>query len=107
MEDLCPDPLQQFLKSKENLVTYAHYKVAINDYFVNRARWAGRSRINWVGAQEDFGSSHALEAANFADRDEPGEEEIALQIIYFLEQLPQSSGVSADINALVKHKFGN
>ena len=74
LEDLCLDPLQQFLESKENLVTYADYKLALHNHFVSGARWAGRSRIDWVGAQEDFGSSHALEAANLSDRDGPGEE---------------------------------
>ena len=83
LEDMCPDPLQQYLESKENLVTYSNYKLAIHDYLVNRARWAGRSRINWVGAQEDFGASYAEEVGKLDESEETGEGEVAGQIIAF------------------------
>ena len=102
LEDMCPDPLQQYLESKENLVTYSNYKLAIHDYLVNRARWAGRSRINWIGAQEDFGASYAEEAEKLEDPEEPSGEAIAA----FLEHFPQLNAISGEINALVKNKFG-
>ena len=102
LEDMCPDPLQQYLESKEKLVTYADYKLAIHDYLVNRARWAGRSRINWIGAQEDFGASYAEEAEKLEDPEEPSGEAIAA----FLEHFPQLNAISGEINALVKNKFG-
>ena len=102
LEDMCPDPIQQYLESKENLLTYADYKLAINDYLVNRARWAGRSRINWIGAQEDFGASYSEEAEKLEEAEEQGAGEIAA----FLEQFPQLNAISGEINALVKNKFG-
>ena len=102
LEDMCPDPLQQYLESKENLVTYSNYKLAIHDYLVNRARWAGRSRINWIGAQEDFGASYSEEAEKLEDPEEPSGEAIAA----FLEHFPQLNAISGEINALVKNKFG-
>ena len=102
LEDMCPDPLQQYLESKENLVTYSNYKLAIHDYLVNRARWAGRSRINWIGAQEDFGASYSEEAEKLEEAEEQGAGEIAA----FLEQFPQLNAISGEINALVKNKFG-
>ena len=49
LEDMCPDALQEYIESKENLVTYADYKLAIHDYLVHRVRWAGRSCIKWIG----------------------------------------------------------
>ena len=40
LEDICPDVLQQHLASTDNLKTYAEYKSAINDYLIERKRWA-------------------------------------------------------------------
>ena len=44
LEDMCPDILQQHLESKENIHTYAEYKLAIYDYLANRVRWTERNQ---------------------------------------------------------------
>ncbi len=52
LEDICPDALQIHLVSKEHLKTYMDYKMAINDFLVNRERWSGSSskpKVNWMG----------------------------------------------------------
>ena len=45
-EDISPDLMQQDLERRETLRSYSDCKLAINDYLVKRARWAGRGRVN-------------------------------------------------------------
>ena len=99
LEDMCPDILQQHLESKENIHTYAEYKLAIYDYLANRVRWTGRNRLNWLGLPEDGPQE------DDADHTEPGEPEAVGQVAAFLEQFPQLNAVSAELHALVKGKF--
>ena len=76
LEDICPDLLQQDLERPENLRSYSDYKLAINDYLANRARWAGRGRAYWLRIAE--GLSHNVLEQDGAD--EPGDAKLAGQV---------------------------
>ena len=98
LEDICPDILQQHFETKENLKGYAAYKTVINDFLVNRSRWAGRSRLNWMGFSEP--------AAEEGEEDQSWEEEERLrQIEALIGQSAQLSAVSADVSAILRSKF--
>ena len=98
LEDLCPDLLQQHIASKDNLKTYAEYKAVINDYLIERKRWAtpnSRGKINWLGHNERW-QDDDHEARD--DTNEDGDDgEYDVQNIM--------SEVKETIMALVKGKF--
>ena len=50
LEHICLDALH--FETKDGLKSYAAYEPVFNDYFVNRARWTGRNRLNWLGLPE-------------------------------------------------------
>ena len=106
LEDMCPEPLQQYLESKKNLVTYADYKLAIQDYLLYRARWAGRSGMNWIVAQEEFDTIYVEETWKIEQSEEAGEGQVIGQIKAFLVHFPQLNAVSGESCALVTNKFG-
>ena len=92
LEDMCPDILQQHLDSKDNLNTFAEYKVAINDYLVSRQRWVSgaKPKVNWLGLPE-----------REPDDDEgiEGEDGDGTEVNHFL------NSITGDIMALVKGKM--
>ena len=102
LEDICPYLLQQDLERPENFRSYSDYKLAINCYLANRARWAGRGRVNWLGVAEGF--LHDIPEQDGGD--EPDDAELAEQVEALCGKFPQLSAISVDISAVVKSRLG-
>ena len=97
LEDICPDALQIHLESKENLKTYTDYKLAINDFLINRERWAGSSskpKVNWMGLPIDEGGDEDGDDDGFVHFTEEG-----IDTQHFL------NSIQGEIMAMVKGKI--
>ena len=91
LEDLCPDALHQHFETRENLMSYADYMLAISDYVTNRVRWVGTNRVNWVGFLDG-------PAEDIGDDLRTDEAELTGQVEAFCAAFPQLRAVAAEIS---------